>query len=327
VSASTSPTASLHKVIAQLGTVAERFLALSVHAQSRRVVESYWNTKSEEELFFLFERGLQLRPVPSSTYREVMRALGEIHHGTVSKGAPLPGVMVEFVRGTGGMPLDQAWDDLRESLDVSLSGFAGSVTVSVPEPVVTIQDSPAEARRKTLLALDWPTSAEAAQRFGATAKNTAQWAKDRRDAGQLLGVWDSGKRTYRHPDFQFDETGALRPEVQALLTALAANPAWTAQADANGWRRAYWLYQPFRSLSERAMHFARMHPPGAATALHDTPDGAAAMLEQWQDARADYSLARTPAEVFAEDPDAVVRFAWQHAGDPSATATAPEGRA
>jgi hypothetical protein len=64
-----------------------------------------------------------------------------------------------------------------------------------------------------------------------------------RSNGSLLGVWDAPKRTFRHPDFQFDHHGQIRPEVADLLKILPGG-----DEDRGGWRRAFWLYSPHRQL-------------------------------------------------------------------------------
>lgn len=170
--------------------------------------------------------------------------------------------------------------------------------------------NPAEARRVRLLALGWPTSIEAEKRATKNPSNTGQWAKDAREGGRLLGIWDDVQHTYRHPDFQFAADGSIRPEVQELLAVMAEHPDWTPRSDPNGWRRTYWLYQPFRSLSRRANAFARAYPLGVDHALHGSPEGALAMISQWiETATRRDAQARNPAEVFAEDPQAVIELA------------------
>ena len=137
--------------------------------------------------------------------------------------------------------------------------------------------SPAEAAaalRDELLALGWPTSAEVGQANDSRAVNPATWAKTKRDAGELLGVWSAKDQTYRHPSFQFEADGTLRPRIHELLVALAEIPEYESKADPSGWRRAFWLY-------------------GSTSALAG-PDGAR----------------RAAADVFVEEPDLVIQ--WAH---------------
>lgn len=136
-------------------------------------------------------------------------------------------------------------------------------------------DEAAAAYRDELLALGWPTSAEVGQANDSQTDDPALWAKTRRDAGDLLGVWDPAKNAWRHPSFQFGADGTLRPRVGELLAALAEIPEYKPEADPSGWRRAFWLYS---SISP---------PTGAGGAL------------------------RVKAEVFVEDPDRIIQLAGE----------------
>lgn len=135
----------------------------------------------------------------------------------------------------------------------------------------------AVAVQEELLARDWPTSAEVGRANGSQLDNSAQWAKNKRDAGELLGVWSPTENTWRHPNFQFLPDGHLNPRVKELLNALALHPDFEADRDTGGWHRAFWLH-------------------GATRGLADT-DG----------------CPRIAAEVFLEDPDAVIAFAIEDA--------------
>lgn len=169
------------------------------------------------------------------------------------------------------------------TLPALLEGFSRSLSAEIVtemtiEPVLVAAPThtPAlasAALRDELLGLGWPTSAEVGERHGSKAGNKGQWAKDRRDRGELFGVWSANERTFRHPDFQFDETGAIRPLVKDLIAALSVNPQFTPEADKGGWRRAFWLH-------------------GATLALAGA-NGAA----------------RAPADVFVTEPGAVIHAA------------------
>lgn len=167
----------------------------------------------------------------------------------------------------------------------------------------------ANARREMLLAQRWPTSADVGRSAGGLAVNPAQWAKTQCDAGRLLGGWDETIGTFRYPPFQFDDEGHVRPMVPLLLQAMAEHPKRTADADPGGWRRVYWLYQPLRSLSRRALRCASAPlEPGVL------PEVAFAQIEGWLSVTsAAERRARTPAEVFVDDPDIVVALARQSA--------------
>ncbi|RDD79726.1 hypothetical protein DVJ77_20845 [Dyella tabacisoli] len=136
----------------------------------------------------------------------------------------------------------------------------------MPSSKIPSPTQAAAALRDELLARDWPTSDAVGHANGANG----QWAKDKRAAGELLGVWSANERTYRHPSFQFDASGILRPPVRDLLIALATHADFTPEADTGGWRRAFWLH-------------------GATLALAGS-DGAP----------------RVAADVFIVDPEAVI---------------------
>ncbi|MFP3606071.1 hypothetical protein [Paraburkholderia sp. SIMBA_053] len=96
------------------------------------------------------------------------------------------------------------------------------------------------ALRNELLAKNWPDGKRVAEIVGAASRsNPHQYAARLRANAALLGVWVAAERTYRHPDFQFDDNGVLHPALADLLKALPRN-----EEDRNGWRRAFWLYSP-----------------------------------------------------------------------------------
>jgi len=100
----------------------------------------------------------------------------------------------------------------------------------------------AVAAQNELLARGWPTSAEVGCANSSQLDDPAQWAKNKRDGGRLLGVWSPAENTWRHPDFQFLSNGYLNPRVEELLNALALHPDFKAGKDRGGWHRAFWLY-------------------------------------------------------------------------------------
>lgn len=99
----------------------------------------------------------------------------------------------------------------------------------------------ANALRDELLARGWPTSVDVGRANGSRA-NSEQWAKGKRNTGELLGVWSESEHTYRHPDFQFDAQGHLDPRVKDLLAALANVKEFKPANDQGGWQRAIWLH-------------------------------------------------------------------------------------
>lgn len=186
----------------------------------------------------------------------------------------VPGLIFEVERFDRELPMQTLWEQFHRTLTLSLGTAHGHTSAHPGTVLITAPNrTPAEAAaalRDELLARHWPTSVEVGRANGSRSANKAQWAKDKRDAGELLGVWSAAERSYRHPPFQFNAEGVLRPKVKDLLTALAAIPDFASTNDDGGWRKAFWLH-------------------GATLALAG-PDGAA----------------RVPAEVFPTDPDAVI---------------------
>jgi len=145
------------------------------------------------------------------------------------------------------------------------------------KPSAAPEPAAAVALRDELLARGWPTSAEVGFANGGGFDNPAQWATIKRGAGELLGVWSPSENTWRHPDFQFLPDGHLNPRVKELLNALALHPDFKVDKDRGGWHRTLWLLGATRGLA--------------------SPDG----------------RPRIAAEVFLEDPDAVIAFAIKDA--------------
>lgn len=210
-------------------------------------------------------------------------ALHEVHAGELAMRAremavladqniPLPGLLFQIEQYDPNVTLRALFEGFNRSFSASVKTEAHGPRVVVTAPTRTPAQASA-ALRDQLLGLGWPTSADVGASHGSKAGNRGQWAKDRRDRGELFGVWSPNERTFRHPTFQFDETGAIRPLVKELIAAMAANPEFAPDVDKGGWRRAFWLYGPTLTLA------------GA--------NGAA----------------RTPADVFASEPGAVIQAA------------------
>ena len=294
-------------VMSYLQQVALRFSRPRADASSWQLVHDAWQRQTDTSLYFICDAVLGLRAVTAQAAEARARA-GAVHHEA----------LIEILRGAQATEgsWDAAWDELQRTVEVAFHELLLSPRVTA-EPIRNITPlvvaDPGDARRAALLARGWPASADVGTRAGSAAP--AQWAKDQRDGGKLLGVWDRSARTFRHPDFQFEPDGRVKAEVKTLLAALAEHPDRTAVADPDGWRRAYWLYQPFRSLSRSALALAD-RPPGHGTALHDSPEGAAGFAQELLAATsADDARPRTPAEAFAEAPQAVIALARQAAVD------------
>lgn len=143
-------------------------------------------------------------------------------------------------------------DELLELLDsIRRSEQLGDGTAPSLEDVSRTAAASSDAHREAiafrnqLLSRNWPDGRRVAEMAGAGSKsNPHQYAARLRTNGSLLGVWVAGERTYRHPDFQFDALGSVRPAVADLLKILPGDGE-----DGNGWRRAFWLYSPHALLS------------------------------------------------------------------------------
>lgn len=182
------------------------------------------------------------------------------------------GVLFEIEQYDPSVTLHSLFEGFSRSFRAAIATDVEIDPVVMAAPTRTPAQASA-ALRDELLGLGWPTSAEVGESHGSKAGNKGQWAKDRRDRGELFGVWSASERTFRHPAFQFDETGAIRPYVKDLISALSTHPDFTPAADKGGWRRAFWLHGPTLALADA--------------------NGAA----------------RAPADVFAAEPAAVIEAA------------------
>jgi len=134
----------------------------------------------------------------------------------------------------------------------------------------------------------WPTSTDIGRLLSKSTTNPGQYAADARARGQLLGAWDAKRRTFVHPDFQFDEFGNIDPRVEKLMAAFAQHPDLSQERDKGGWRRVFWLYSTRPEL------------------------GGASKISEDRDAEAPDSKSPvrgvSPAEKFALDADSVIRL-------------------
>jgi hypothetical protein len=135
------------------------------------------------------------------------------------------------------------------------------------------------------------SAAEAVRRSHAKASDVNSWASRRRHDNRLFGVWFSPARTFVHPDFQFTAEGT-HPKLPELLAVLRTRAGFGP--DSGGWRRACWLYQRDRRLSKKAM----IDATDRQTDVSFIPVLGAAS-----------AVGRTPADVFARDPDRVIALA------------------
>lgn len=258
--------------MASLDAAANALLDLGTAVAATRVLASTWdNDDDHRALWFQLVEGEapSLTPVSESDLSAVHWAADALARG----------FLVELQRGRAWKkkPPEDLWSSFQHVISRQMRAKP-LIPVYDSRPAARV-DAPADpvaaaaAFREELLDRGWPTSDQVGQHNHASARNKAQWAADKRTAGELLGVWSPRDRSYRHPDFQF-EGGLLNPKVKPLLVELAKVPGLSPKDDPTGWRRTFWLY-------------------GGRTALAKHPEGSP----------------RTPAEVFPHDPDAVIELA------------------
>jgi len=183
------------------------------------------------------------------------------------------------------------------SRDPELSTLRNRALVAPPSP-----EQAAQLRRSVLMGRareeHWPESDGLAHALGAdTPEAAAALAAQERQAGRLLGIWTGGRHaSFVHPHFQFLPNGRLHPRLPDLLSALGRLPTFLPEDDRSGWGRLNWLIQPRHVLSERSI--AEAAPARVAG------DHSEASLDDH---------ARTPAEVFLHEPDAVIALAYEDA--------------
>ncbi|HWX66553.1 MAG TPA: hypothetical protein VNZ27_09035 [Rhodanobacter sp.] len=157
--------------------------------------------------------------------------------------------------------------------------------------------------RETLLAQNWPDS-EAIGIIPGSNKDPGEESKASRDweseNNRIFGVWAGHDRGgYRFPPFQFLKGGLVNPKLAELMDALARRLYLHPDHDKSGWERCFWLYQPRGRLSVQALalHTAKFGQ------VQEDPGRFAALPND----------ARTPAEVFPDDYQAVIDLANEDA--------------
>jgi hypothetical protein len=157
--------------------------------------------------------------------------------------------------------------------------------------------------RETLLAQNWPDS-EAVGGILGSNKDAGAESKEKPNRGSqdklIFSVWAGRDRGgYRFPPFQFLEGGLVNPKLAELMDALARQLYLHPDHDKSGWERCFWLYQPRGRLSVQALalHNAKFEE------VQEDPERFAALPND----------ARTPAEVFPDDYQAVIDLANEDA--------------
>lgn len=162
---------------------------------------------------------------------------------------------------------------MHDSMSMTRTPFAG-----YDRDVVRQGEAEAASQRATDEARDYVlaqpsySSAEVHELLGGDAEceNKNDMAKRLRQGGQLLGIWNGSE--FRHPKFQFKQTGLLDPRFAELLAVFQG-------ADRTGWRRAFWFYFPNELLE---------HREPAAVWTNDPQRVADAALEEFEDQDVDW---------------------------------------
>lgn len=167
-----------------------------------------------------------------------------------------------------------------------------------PSKVLTVDEvlaSLASPRRQHRILASSLSAADAFKRSGSVATDAESWASHERRQDRLFGVWSSFDHAFVHPDFQFTD-GRVHPRLPELLGVLRGRAGFDpASSDRGGWARAYWLYQPDARLSESSLAAGRLDLSDvvAASEYLSSLNGAG----------------RSPAEMFASYPEAVIALA------------------
>ncbi len=259
-------------------------------------------TTPRRQRWFLLEAKNRLREVAHNQLDHTSAAVLAYHSPSSSH---FRKALVEVSPAPADTDQERVLALLIERLSVHLTTAAPRIGRGVHQPVTLVigqrpgpEDEPAvRSFRDSLLAREWPDSQAVGRQLGSTSGTGAEQRVSReRAAGTLFGVWAGRDRGgYRHPDFQFLPSGSVHNRLPELLDALARQPGLTKAADRSGWERAFWLYQPRGRLSAQALALRAA-----------SPEQVRADPERFSSLD---TSARTPAEVFPTDPQAVIDLA------------------
>lgn len=257
-------------------------------------------SSSRQHYWLLWEGKNRLREVAHAQLAQTFTA---IHAFQGTSKEHFRKALIEVSPARAGTDPETAVALLLDQLSVLVVG-AGSVgrgarqlaTVQIGGSADPQDDAAVLSFRESLLALDWPDSQAVGRQLGSTGSGAESRVSRERAAGTLFGVWAGRDRGgYRHPTFQFLPSGSVHERLPELLDALARQSGLTQAADRTGWERAFWLYQPRGRLSAQALALRAAAP----AQLRADPARFAALD----------TVARTPAAVFASDPQAVIDLA------------------
>ena len=153
------------------------------------------------------------------------------------------------------------------------------------------------SRIEEILADDCVSAVDAAACSDVSRTEADAWASNAREQGFLLGIWSNPEHVFKYPRFQFAPC-LTRDNLRELLMVLATRHGFDpVHDDPRGWRRALWLYQPNEELSEASLF--------AKNLIYDDVVAAALKIAKMP------TVARSPADLMAQAPEAVIAFARQ----------------
>lgn len=285
----------------------------------KRHVHGFARTSaSRKHVWLLWEGKNRLREVDHAQLAQTFTAI-HAFQGTAK--THFRKALIEVSPGRAGTDPETAVAQLLSQLSVLVVGATSighgrglPATLVIGRASDPQDDAAVLSFREGLLALDWPDSHAVGRQLGSTGAGAESRVSRERAAGTLFGVWAGHDRSgYRHPTFQFLPSGSVHERLPELLDALARQPGLTQAADRTGWKRAFWLYQPRGRLSVQALALRAAAP----AQLRADPARFAALD----------TAARTPAEVFASDPQAVIDLARDDAAALAPPEASPDASA
>lgn len=230
------------------------------------------------------------------------RAIALGRFGSSTRTDRMDEVIVEVLRQTADPDPKVFLEKLRQRVRRLAStghGASSPATTTVNAKSAADPNGAAMRLRDNLINRGWPDSKAAGKNLLSTVGGAEAKASRARGANELLGAYAGKKAGYVHPDFQFLASGGLHHRLPELFDAMGNNPGLAARNDVSGWERVFWLYQPRGRLSVQALALRNASPsqvvadPTRFDQLDKSP--------------------RAPADVFVEDPQAVIDLAREDA--------------
>lgn len=280
--------------------------------------------RPERSGWFWYDTNHRLRPTdPARLQREVKAEVAIA--GDPARPPDQRPALLEVVIGLTETDPDAVLSQLQERITQVTRSNQPKGEPATREFLAASDPAAADVRAE-FLQRGWPDSHEVGVRIlGVAAASAASAAARARKDGVLVGAWAGRAHGgYVHPDFQFMGVQSdgmqdgiarflarqpdpgwgparLNPRIRELLLALEENPRLSAEEDPSGWARVFWLYQRRAELSQRSIALRQ-------ASLSTVAAEPTRVLEL-------SGAARTPAEVFASDPHAVIELALHDAAE------------